>query len=53
MLVRAAKAHASTGVEGSGKMINPESQKASVVYLVSNPNANAKRSTNSSVRSQT
>lgn len=51
MLVRAAKAHASTGVEGSGKMINPESSKASVVYLVSNPNA--KRSTNSSIRSQT
>lgn len=33
--LRGAKAHASTGVEGSGKMINPESSKASVVYLVS------------------
>lgn len=45
------KGSCSTGVEGSGKMINPESSKASVVYLVSNPNANAKRSTNSNLRS--
>lgn len=53
MLVRAAKAHASTGVEGTGKTMNPESSKASVIYPVSNTNANAKRSTNSSIRSQT